>query len=158
MVLSLVGLFLAAVQEAMTVGLRVANAADERETIRLQLANALERLTREASLASNVDNAEDQRLQFDADLDGNGSTENDINYQVQSGDLQRIYNGTTVTLVGDLTSLDFNYTDLNAAAMSTPVGSQPSRDTIRVVEVTATATKDNETISTTSAVFLRNNS
>ena len=157
-VLSLVGLFVLAVQEALNVGIGVTHASDEREEIRLQLANALEQLTREASLASNVDNAEDQRLQFDADLDGNGSTEGNINYEVQSGDLNRVYSGETVTLARDLSALDFNYTDLNGSSVSTPAGSQPIRDSIRVVQITMTATKHDETISLSSAVFLRNNS
>lgn len=154
---SLLSIFVGSVYESVVVGLRTANAADKREDIRQQLAGALEALTREASLASNVDNAEDQRLQFDADLDGNGTTENNVNYQVSSGDLQRVYSGTTVTLVRDLTSLDFNYADSTGADLTTPVGSQPTRDTIRVVQITATATKDNETISLASAAYLRNN-
>ena len=156
-VVSLLSIFIGTLYESVVVGLRTVNAADEREDIRQQLANALDLLVREANLASNVDNAEDQRLQFDADLDGNGTTENNVNYQVSSGDLQRVYSGTTVTLVRDLTSLDFNYLDTSGANVTTPVGSQPTRDTIRVVQITATATKDQETISLASAAYLRNN-
>ena len=125
--------------------------------LRQQLAGALDALTREASLANNVDNAEDQRFQFDADLDGNGTTENNVNYQVSGGDLQRVYNGATVTLVRDLTSLDFDYVDTTDANLAVPVSPQPTRDTIRVVQITATATKDQETISLASAAYLRNN-
>ena len=57
----------------------------------------------------------------------------------------------------DLASLDFDYVDLNGAAMTTPIGSQLSRDNIRLVQITATATKDTETVSLTSAIYLRNN-
>ena len=156
--ISLLAIFMAAVYESVISGLRVANASDEREAIRQQLANTLDLLIREASIASNVDNAEDQRFQFDADLDGNGTTENNVNYNVSSGDLQRTYNGITVTLIRDLSSLDFNFVDSGGSTLSTPVGSQPTRDTIRVVQITVTATNDQETISLTSAAYLRNNS
>ncbi len=155
-VMSLVGIFFSAVYESVIIGLRTVNASDERENIRFQLARALDQLTREASVASNVDSAQDQRLQIDADLDGNGSTENNVNYQVQNGDLERVYNGATVVLVPDLTSLDFDYVDLNGTAMTTPVGSGSLHD-IRIVQITATVTKDQETVSLTSAVYLRNN-
>lgn len=154
--MSLLGLFIGAVYESVIVALRVVNAADEREDVRQQLANALDRLTREASLASTVVAAQDQRFQFDADLDGNGVNENNINYEVQSGDLQRAYGGTTVTLVKDLTTLDFDYTDLNGANMTTPVPGA-NLDNTRVVQVTITATRDNEAISLATAAFLRNN-
>ena len=156
-VLVLLGIFLGTMHETLVVGLRVVHAGDQREDIRQQMANAMALLTREASLASNVDNAEDQRLQFDADLDGDGTTENNINYQVNSGDLQRIYNSATVTLVRDLTSLDIDYVDSGGANLTTPVSAQATRDTIRVAQITMTATKENETISLTSAVYLRNN-
>ena len=156
-VVVLLSILIGAVYEVVIVGLRTVHASDEREEIRQELSNALDLLTREASLANNLDNAEDQRLQFDADLDGNGTTENNINYQVSSGDLQRVYNGVTVTFVKDLTSLDFNYTGSGGANLTTPVATQALRDTIRVVQVTITATKDNETISLASAAYLRNN-
>ena len=157
LVLVLFSLVAAPAYDTVIAGLRLAGSSDAREEIRLQLSRALDQLTREAATANNVDNAEDQRFQFDGDVDGDGSDENNINYQVSSGDLQRVYSGDTVTLVGDLTSLDFNYVDLNGASMSTPVAGG-SRANIRVVQVTVTATQDNETISLTAAANLRNNS
>ena len=156
LVISLLGIFLGTVYESVIVGLRAANAADERADIRQQLTNALDLLIREVSLASRVDNAEDERLQFDADLDGDGTTENDINYQVSSGALQRVYNGTTVTLIR-VASVDLNYVDSSGANLTTPVSSQATRDTIRVAEMTMTATNDQETLSLADAVYLRNN-
>ena len=153
---SLLAIFMGAVYETVLIGLRAVNAADEREDVRSQLTTALDLLTREAGIASNVDVAEDQRLQFDADLDGNGTTESDINYQVSGGDLQRVYNGATVTLARDLTSLDFDYTDPTGSALTAPV-TGATLDILRLVQVTATATKDNETLSLANAAFLRNN-
>lgn len=157
-VMSLLAIFFGIVQESVTIGLRTANSADEREDVREQLTHALDLLTREASVADNVDNAEDQRLQFDADLDGDGDTENNTNYRVQGGDLQRVDSaGVAVTIADDLDTLDFNYVDSTGAAMTTPVPNQPTRDTIRVVQVTITAERDGETISVATAAYLRNN-
>lgn len=155
-VLSLVGLFVASVFESVIVTLRAVNAADERADIRQQVTHALELLTREVSLASNVDVAEDQRLQIDADLDGDGATESDILYRVQDGDLQRVYNGTAITLVRDLSSLDFDYLDLNAAALTAPV-TGASLDILKVVQISLTSALDAESVSLASAAFLRNN-
>ncbi len=148
--------FLAVVYDTAIVGLRVAHASDERENVRQQLAHALDLMTREISMASNVDAAQDQQLQLDADVNGDGTTENDILYQVQNSQLQRTYNGSTVTLVRDLASLDFNYADLNGADLATPV-TGCALDRLRVMQVTMAATKDAETLSVASAAFLRNN-
>lgn len=156
LVITLLGLFMGAVYETVIVGLRVVNAADERETIRMQLANAMDRLTREASLASSVSSASDQRFQFDADLDGDGATETGINYQLQGSSLNWSYGGSTVTLVAGVTAIDFAYLDQNGVTMSAPVTPQSERDKIRVVQVSLTATKDTETISIAGAACLRN--
>ncbi|MBI3324670.1 MAG: hypothetical protein HYZ92_05260 [Candidatus Omnitrophica bacterium] len=153
---ALMSLFVSTVYETVIIGLRQVGTGDDRETIRGQLTQALDLMTREASLASNVDNAEDQRLQFDADLDGNGTTENNINYQVVSGALQRQYNGTSVTLITNATSFDFDFTDLNGANMTTPVAGGSLHD-IRVAKITATATKNNDSLSVAGSVFFRNN-
>ncbi len=154
-VLVLCGSFVGALYETILVALRAAHNADDRENVRQQLSNALDRIVREGGLASNVDQAQDQRFQFDADLDGDGSNENNINYVIQSGDLVRTQGGSTVTLIQDLTSIDFDYTDLSNAAMATPVAAG-LRDNIRVVSVLVTAARNNETITLTTAVFLRN--
>ena len=156
-VITLLALFGGAVYESVIVGLRTANASDERENIRQQLANALDMLTREASLADVVDVAADQQFQFDADLDGDGTVENNINYQVSSGTFQRVYNGATLTLVRNLASLDFNYVDSAGSNMATTVPDQATRNTIRVMQVTTSATNDAETVSLANAAYLRNN-
>lgn len=155
-VISMTSVFIAAVYETVLVGLRVANASDEREEIRQEVTNALDLLTRELLLANNVDVAEDQQVQFDADLNADGTTESDILYRVQGGDLQRVYNSTAVTLVRDLTSLDFNYTDLNGSSLTAPV-TGCSLDLLRVVQTTLSATKDAETVSAAASACLRNN-
>ncbi len=160
-VITLLGLFIGALQESLIVGLRAANAADERETIRLQLTRALDRFTREAAASYNVDCAMDQRFQFDArDINGDGSNDDNINYRVNSGVFERVFSGTTVTQVNDLASLDFNYLDSSGASLAncsaSGCGSASCLSSLRVVQVTMTATKDQETVSVTDAVHLRN--
>ena len=113
----LLGLFAAVVHESFIVGLRTVTAADERERIRKQLATAMDRITREASIASNVRNATATRFRFDADLDGDGSIEDPerrIDYEVESGDLMRDDDDApNIDLIPDLTTATFTYIDLN---------------------------------------------
>ena len=155
--LIVMSLFFGTVYETVIIALRAANAVDEREQIRQQLAHTLELLTREAAVASNVDNAEDQRFQMDGDVDGDGDDESNINYRVQDGDLQRVHSGEAVTLIPDVSALDFDYVDLNGNAMTAPVTPGSSRDNIRVIQIAVTAVRDHETISVASAAYLRNN-
>ena len=156
LVIMLMAIFFGTVYEVVIVGLHVATAVDQREDVREQLANALERLSREASLASNVDVAEDQQLQFDADITADGTTDQDIIYRVQNGDLERSYSGITTVLARDLASWDFDYTDLNETTLSTPVTGN-NLNWLRVGLITASATRGTETVTLATAVCLRDN-
>ena len=156
LVIMLMAIFFGTVYEVVIVGLHVATAADQREDVREQLANALERLSREASLASNVDVAEDQQLQFDADITADGTIDQDIIYRVQNGDLERSYSGITTVLARDLASWDFDYTDLNGTTLSTPVTGN-NLNWLRVGLITASATRGTETVTLATAVCLRDN-
>ena len=172
-VLTLFGLFFSALQEPILIGLRSLDSADDREDLRLQLTRTLDRFTREASMARNVDRAQDQRFQFDADWNGDGSSsgstvpeERNINYEVSSGRLLRsdadTVAGQETVLISNLSSLDFNYYESGSTSESTSCdstgscGSNCCRSEVRVVVVTATATRGNETISMTSSAFLEN--
>lgn len=154
LVIVLSSIFIATVCETTITSLRTADATAERERVRLQMAKAIDLLTREAAAAYNVDNSAVQRFQFDArlvDANGDGQTENrnNINYVVQSGDFQRVYSGDTVALVPDLTALTFTYLDSNGNATT-------NANNVRVMEVTMTAVVDSETISMAAATRLRN--
>ncbi len=147
-------LFVYGVFEVVIVGLRVADAANEREDIRLQLASSFELLTREAAAAYNVDNSTSTRFQFDsriADNNGDGNSENmtNINWRVQNGDLERVQGGVTTTMIPDLTSCTFSYLDSSGVATNTA-------NNVRVMQVVATATREGEVISMASAVRTRN--
>jgi len=154
------GIFIGAVYESVIIGLRAVSTANDREIVRQQLIRALDRLTREASAANTVDYAQDQRFQFDADLDGDGSSENNINYAVSSGVFQRSYGSETLNLVSNLTSLDFDYVDENnvlngSCDFTSSCGSRCCRSDVKVAHLTMTATKNNEVFSITGAVCLR---
>jgi hypothetical protein len=158
--MALLGAFFTGVYETLITGLRTVNAADEREDIRQQLTVALDRLTREASAANTVDRAQNQRFQFDADLDGDGADEDNINYVVQSGELDRVYSGDTLPLVKNLAALDFDYIDNTGTTYTTcdstgSCGSNCCRSEVRVVLITITATKDTESMSVAGGVHLR---
>jgi hypothetical protein len=172
-VLALFGLFFGALQEPVLIGLRSLDSADDREHLRLQLARALDRLTREATMARNVDRATDTRFQFDADWDGDdsssGSTvpeERNINYEVSGSQLLRsdadTSSGQETVLISNLSSLDFNYyesgsTTESASCDSTgSCGSNCCRSEVRVVVVTATATRGDETMTMSASAFLEN--
>lgn len=154
----MLGIFGVVIHQTALVGLRTVNAADERESVRQELSNALDLFTREARMAMNVDFSTSTRFQFDADFDGDGSStgnETNIDYRLQSGSFDRTYGGNTVTLVEDADSLDFNYTDGTGSSMSEPVTGGNQAD-IRVVELVITGKNDDASLTMTSSVFLDN--
>lgn len=150
--MGLLGLLGAALSESVTVGLRATAAAARREEIRQQLSAALERLTRDMTVAENVDAAQDGRFQFDTPSDGNVDYVYDGTDDILSRDDA---NSPQVDLVSRLTSFDFDYFNGSGTQLSTPVAGA-SEDTIRVVQVTATVTYGSETVSVASAAYLRN--
>ncbi len=168
-VISLSGLFIFAVYETVITGLRVANAADEREEVRQQMANVLERFTRDVSQCRNLDQGDDGQFQCDVDTDGSDSssgTERNHNYSFAGSTLTFDYSGSSgaQTILRNLTSFDFNYqksgstTEFATCDATSSCGGAGTccRDDARAVIVTATATKDAETVSMTTSVYLQN--
>ena len=155
-VITLVALFLGAVYETVIVGLRTVNAADDRETIRSQLTSALDRFVRDASVANNVDLGQDAQFQCDT------PSVNNVNYQYSNGVLTRQdASSSQITILSNLTAFDFDYIDVNGTSYAScdntsSCGSRCCRSNARVVEVSATVTKDTETITVATAAFLRN--
>ena len=142
--------FFGVVYETVIVGLREVETNDEREDARRQLTQALDRLVREASTATNVDVAQTAQLQFDT------ASVNNVNYQYTSGTqvLTRSDASTSaVTIASGLTSFDFDYLDCLGVSYTGTV-STPTR--VRVAQIVATITDGNESVSLTQAVFLRN--
>ena len=148
--LSMMGLFFGAIYETVLAGLRTVSAADDREEVRLRLTSAVDRLTREASVASNIDTAQAARFQFDT------PSVNNIVYTYTSGTgiLTRddaSAGSPLVTILRNLTDFDFEY----LTCLGTPYVSG-NIDIIRVAQVSATVTQGSETVSVSSAAYLRN--
>ena len=152
LVLSLCALLIGAVYEAVLIGLRVVNAADDREHIRQQIASVLDRFTREAILSGDVDRAESGRFQFDTPDVNNVDYEYDSSASTLSRDDA---SNPQVIILRNVTVFDFDYFDGSGTQFSEPVPGS-SEDDVRLVRVTATVTKDNETLTLTGAAFLRN--
>ena len=148
-VISLLSIFIAAVYESVIIGLRVVNASSSREMLRQQLTAALDRLTRDISVANNVDAAQSGRFQFDT------PDVNNVNYVYSSSSLSRDDAASSqVTILNNISSFDFNYFDSTGAQLSEPVAGA-AEDTIRVVQILITVTKNNETLTLASAAYLR---
>ena len=163
----LAGGFLAVAYDVFIVGLRVANVATTRERIRLQLAQVLDRLTREAATARHIDHSTGTRFQFDADYDGSGSStgsEDNVNYNYDSAnsEFERDNSGGSTVVVADhVTSADYDYIDDTGTTYTTcdstsSCGSNCCRTEVRAVLVTLTATVGGETISVADAATLCN--
>ena len=105
--------------------------------------------------------AEDELFRFDIDSDGDGSSrgsESNIRYWIHGNAFRRRQGGggnPDVSLVDDITSLNFDYI-LKDGTLITGTVPSDQESNVRVVLVTATAVKDSETLSLTSAVFLEN--
>lgn len=149
-VISMMGMFFGGVYETVLAGLRTMSAADDREEIRLRLTSALDRFTREAGTASNLDTAQAAQFQFDTP-----SVNNVVYaYTGSTGILTRDDAGAgspLVTILRNLTEFDFEYLDCLGA-----VYGSGNIDTIRIVRASATVTRGGETVSVWSAAHLRN--
>ena len=159
-VTSMLSLFFGAVYASVITGLKMMNAANSREAIRLQLAHAMDRFTHEAVMTRNIDTATSTQFQFDADFNGDGSSlnangETNINYTYQSNALTRQQgNNAMVTLVPNGSALTFSYLDSTGATLTPPITGS-NQNNIRVVQLAMTGTKDAETLSVAGAACLR---
>lgn len=152
LVLALSAAFLVAVSQSVVWGLRVVRTWHQREELRGQLVAVLDRLTRDAWAANDVDEATDDRFQFDTPSANN----NDYDYDGTTDILQHDSSATTqMTLLRYATSWDFDYYDSTGAQLTTPVAGA-AEDTIRVVQVMVTVSRNNETLSMAAAAYLRN--
>lgn len=150
LVLALAAAFLVAASELVVWGLRIVRAWQQREELRGQLSSVMDRWTRDAVAADNVDLAQDGEFKFDTPAVDN------VDYTYASTSMTRDDSATTQqTVLRYITSLDFNYFNSSGMQLSTPVASG-SLSSIRVVQLVATVSRNNETISMAAAACLRN--
>jgi prepilin-type N-terminal cleavage/methylation domain-containing protein len=141
--------FFGVVYETVIVGLREVETHDEREDARRQVTQALDRLVREASVATEMDAAETDRIQFDA-----ASLSNvEYDYDSAADTLTRDDGSSSAVIIArGLTAFDFDYLDCLGVAYT---GTVSTEDRVRVAQIVATLTDGSETVSLTNAVFLR---
>lgn len=165
--MSLSGLFIGAVYESTITGLRVVNASASREDVRTELLRVLNRLTREAAAAEDVGFAQDARFRFDT------ASLNNIEYLYDSGaqtlTRQDSSLASAVTLLRNITAFDFDYLENGCTTVQETCDSSSGCGTagtcesgncclseVRVVQVTMTASRNNESITVTGSAHLRN--
>lgn len=156
-VIVLLGGLSAAVVFVFMAGLKSWNSVRNRTEIIESLNLAMARMTRELSQASEITRARSDEIDFEADLDGGGVTE-DITFDINSDDeLERIEDGgSAVILARDVQSFTLGYyleAD-NDNLLSSVTG--PSLDDIRVIVITLALSKSGETVSLRSSAYARN--
>lgn len=136
------------------VGLKSWSTSRDRAEIRQDANAALERMVRDLSQASNFTIAQAGQVKFDADVDEDGTDET-VTYSVSDSNLNRKVGGITTVLAPNVQTFGLSYRDLNDTAMATPIiGNE--RDDIRVVVISLTMDRADETITLSSSAYARN--
>lgn len=156
-VTALVSIFVMAVLGLLSVGLRTWGFGFDRAQIRHLGSAAMQRMARELSQTNSITDAQDGTITFLADLDDNGTDET-ITYSVSGTNLRRTEGSIVTILASNVQTFGLSYRDLNNDLLNSPGGTstQTKRDQIRVITISLTADKDNETITLSESVFARN--
>jgi len=156
-VVLLVSILVGVVGFSFSVGLRSWNSGRKRVEITEEASLAVARMGRELRQASEFITAKTSEVTFEADLDGDASVET-ITFKVRQNadELERTEGGTVVVLARDVDTFTLGYylESDNDNLLSSATG--PELDQIRVVVITLTLTKGDETISFTSSAYTRN--
>jgi len=152
--MALVAILAGVVSFTFAVGLKTWGSGRNRAEIRQDGNLAMERMVRELSQASGFTIARDDKVKFSADLDEDGEVES-ITFDTSEDNLNRTVEDVAVCLARNVETFHLAYYDLNNDLLEPPVA--PSeRDNIRVITITLTMNKVDETISLSSSVYARN--
>ncbi len=153
-------IFTGVVSWTFVVGLRTWGSGRDRAYIRQDANLAIERMVREVSQASEIETAKADEIEFEADLDQDGSVET-IRFDVSNDDdLERteVIAGPdiVVTMAPNVQTFSLGYylDGDNDTLLTSVTGS--TRDDIRVVVMSLTLDDDDETITLSSSVYTRN--
>ena len=144
----LLSMFFSVVYETAITGLRQVQSGDEREDARRQVAQALDRIVREAGTATEMDVAETDRIQFDT------AAVNNVLYQYSAAaqTLTRSDAASSAVIIArGLTAFDYDFIDC-LGVVST--GTVATEDRVRVIQIVATLTSGTETVSLTNAAAM----
>ena len=135
-------------------GLRSWSFSKNRTDIRQDGNLALEKMVRELNQASSFTIAQVGQVKFVADIDSDGTNET-VTFSITDSNLNRTVDGITTVLTPDAQALGFLYRDLNNAAMTFPI-TGGDRVNIRLVIISLTLNKVDETINLSSSAYARN--
>jgi type II secretory pathway pseudopilin PulG len=159
-IIALFSILAAAIFWTFVAGLRAWGSGRDRAYIRQDANLAIERMVRELSEASEINTAGSDEIEFDADLDGDGSVET-IRFDVSNDDnLERteVITGPDiiVTLARNVQTFTLGYylDGDNDTLLSSVTG--PSRDDVRVIVISLTLNEGGETLTLSSSVYTRN--
>lgn len=159
-VVVLFSILVAAVFWIFVAGLKIWGSGKDRAYIRQDANLAIERMVRELSEASAINTAKSDEVEFDADLDGDGSVET-IRFDVSNdGNLERteVITGPDIVVIIAPNVRDFivgYYLDGDNDTLLTSV-TGPSVDDIRVIVISLTLDDGDETIILSSSAYARN--
>lgn len=114
---------------------------------------AMETMTRWISVATSITAASANSITFTGDID-NDSMQETVSFSLSGTNLQRTVGGTAITMAPNTQTLSFTY--VNSAGAPIVPADQAARDTIRLVNVSATTSASGETVTLKSGVFCRN--
>lgn len=156
-VVALISIFGGAVLWLLVVGLKTWGVSLDRAQIRQGTASAMHRMMREFSQTNSITDAQDDAITLLADLDDNGTDET-ITYSVSGTNLRRTEGAVVTILAPYVQTFGLSYRDLNNDLLNPPGGTstQTKRDQIRVITISLTADKGDETLTLSSSVFARN--
>ncbi len=153
-VIVLLSILVGFVSWVFVVGLRSWSSGKDRADIRQSSNLALERMVRELSQASSFTIAQAGQVKFVADLDDDGTDET-VTFSVSNSELISDIDGTATVLAPDVQAFGLLYRDLNNVIMTFPI-SGGDRDNIRVIIISLTLNKVDETINLSSSAYARN--
>ena len=153
-VIVLLSILVGFVSWVFVVGLRSWSSGKDRADIRQSSNLALERMVRELSQASSFTIAQAGQVKFVADLDDDGTDET-VTFSVSNSELFSDTDGTATVLAPDVQAFGLLYRDLNNVIMTFPI-SGGDRDNIRVIIISLTLNKADETINLSSSAYARN--
>jgi prepilin-type N-terminal cleavage/methylation domain-containing protein len=156
-VLVLLSIFIGVVLLVFVVQLKTWGSSLNRATIRQQGHQALGRMVRELNQTNSITSASSSAVTFLADLDDNGSDET-IMLNTSGTILNRTEGGVTTPLAFNVQSFGLTYRDLNNNVLTPPAGTdtQVERDSLRVVVLSLTMNKADETLNISSSAYLHN--
>ena len=138
-------------------GLQVWDSGINRSNVRQDASLAMEKMVRELAQASLITAAQVDGITFVADLDDDGSNET-ITLDVSSNNLRRAEGSLSTILASNVQSFDLSYRNLDNKLMVVPedTSGPDERDKIRVIIISLTMNKGDETITLSSSVYARN--